>query len=248
MNTSLKQSLKKHLDDRVGALVNDSRTFLFLKCYRGAKFFEGKNPPIGGGNFLIILGAFAALNLLAKIYWILSKDYPLIDIEVKTKFFEQKKLLKDSIKDHKNKFNIFFEYCGADLREGPFIREKHAFYELVKDLHKDEIDLGLGEDEDTINKIWDDLRNSPAHIAIPQGKVGGVYPLNQVHWSPSVLKDLEKQYKTPFIKQNGETLPVAELLNEYVWKIKEWIFMKIDSQSISEQKIKYCFKLLEISI
>lgn len=251
MNTGLKRSLKEHLDFRVGALVNDSRTFLWVKCHHGAKFSEGKNPSIGGGNFLITLGSFAALNLLAKIYWILSKDskdYPFIDIEVKSKFSEQKKRLKDLMKNHINEFNIFFEYCGADLREGHFIREKHAFYKLVKDLHKDKIDLGLGEDENTINKIWEDLRNSPAHIAIPQGKVGGVYPSNQVHWRSSVLKDLERQYKTPFIKQNGETFPVAELLNEYVLKIKEWIFMKIDSQSIPEQKIRECFKLLKIQV
>lgn len=245
---SLKGSLKYHLDFRIGALTNDSRTFLWVKCYQGRGFYNGKEPPIGGGNFLITLGAFACLNLLAKVYWILSrdqKDYPLIDKEVVREFSTQKRKIKELVKEHGDEFNIFFEYCSQDIRKGYFIREKRAFYCLVRDMYRDKINLGLGTDEEIVNKIWDDLRNAPSHRAVPAREIGGVSPSKPMEWNFSVLDSLEKVYRTAFVKKDGKIIVIAELLNEYVLKIKEWIFKKIDSQT-SEDKIKACLGLLEV--
>lgn len=243
--STAKQTLKHHLEWRINFLIGDSSTFLWAKSVNGDIFFKQKG--IGGGNFLITLGSFACLNLISKIYWILSKnpdDYPFIDKVAKKDFYKQKEAIKKKLGKHQ--FDLFFKYCSKDVREGFQINEMEAFANLVSILNKDGIDLGLGNDKRIIMKAWDDLRNQLSHLAAPGSKIAAASEdYTKGKDLANIVKKLKKDFKSPFlIKQNGEVIVHADLLNQYLTGINKWLSKKIDTAI--EEKVVDCLKEMRL--
>lgn len=231
--STAKSTLKHHLKTRIDYLVGDSRTFLWARLVNKEPFEKQKG--IGGGNFLIVIGAFACLNLLSKIYWILSKNsdkYPLIDKLTQKKFEQQAKNIKQEV--DRSKFELFFKYCSQGVKVGFQINEKEAFVNLVSDLYRDGINLGLKDNRGLIGKAWDDLRKSFAHYATPGGGQIGAFVGGSM-WNGSLedlVREIEKIKAPPlYIKQGEEIVVVSDLLNQYLERINNWLSNKIDVAS-----------------
>lgn len=244
--STAKSTLKYHLETRINYLVGDSRTFLWARLMNKETFEEQKG--IGGGNFLIVIGDFACLNLLSKIYWILSKNsyqYPFVDKLTQKKFKEQAKNIKQEV--DKSKFELFFKYCSQGVRVGFQINEKEAFVNLVRDLYRDGINLGLKNDKRMIEKAWDDLRKSFAHYATPGGGQIGAFVKNGMKKESleDFIKEMEKTKVSPLhVKRNGEIIVFSDLLNQYLERINNWLSNKIDTAS--EMQVGDCLKEIRL--
>ena len=244
--STAKSTLKYHLKTRINNLIGDSRTFLWAR-FMNKDAFE-KQKGIGGGNFLIVIGAFACLNLLSKIYWILSKNsdqYPFIDKLTQKKFEEQAKDIKQKI--DKSKFELFFKYCSQGVKVGFQINEKDAFVDLVSDLYRDGISLGLKDDRRLIEKAWDDLRKSFVHYAAPGGGQIGAFVSDSM-WNKSfeeLIKEMEEIKASPLhLKQDKEILVSSDLLNQYLERINNWLSNKIDAAS--EKQVTDCLREIRL--
>src|SRR3989344_9596922 len=64
-----REEINKFLNNHPRMLLNDVDSFVFLRTNESRKI---KGLGLGGGNFLSLLGHFAVLNLLAKVYKILT--------------------------------------------------------------------------------------------------------------------------------------------------------------------------------
>lgn len=246
--STAKSTLKHHLESRVNYLVSDSRTFLWTRIVNKETFEKQKGKGIGGGNFLIVIGAFACLNLLSKIYWILSKNsdnYPLIDKLTQREFKKQAKDIKREV--GKSKFELFFKYCSQGIKVGFQINEKEAFVNLVSDLYKDGINLGLKDDGRMIGKAWDDLRKSFAHYATPGGGKIGAFVGNSMgnESFEDLIKKMGKTKASPLhIEQDKEIIVSSDLLNQYLERINNWLSNKIDNAS--EVQVANCLKEIKL--
>ena len=243
--STAKQTLKHHLQTRVNYLVNDSRTFLWAKLVHRETF--EKQQGIGGGNFLIVIGDFACLDLLSKIYWILSKDpneYPFIDKNAQKEFKKQAEKIKEEV--DKNNFDLFFKYCTQGLRVGFQINEKEAFVNLISALYRDGIDLGLKDDRRMIEKVWNDLRTSFSHYAVPgSGNVAAFIGDAKGQAFGEIIENIAGIQTPPFIiEQSGEVTTISDLLNQYLEHINKWISNKIDVAS--EKQVAACLKEIKL--
>lgn len=68
-----REFLKSDVIDRVANFTNDTRTFLWMR-YCHYNEIQDQSLRIGGGNFLIALANFSALDYLAKIYFGLKNN------------------------------------------------------------------------------------------------------------------------------------------------------------------------------
>jgi len=68
---SKKTELLRIVDDRVNMMIADTNTFIWLRHNHPDEL--RKNKEIGGGNLLMALGLFSALNLMVKVHKILRK-------------------------------------------------------------------------------------------------------------------------------------------------------------------------------
>lgn len=62
------ENFKSDIMQRVERYTNDVRTFLYFR-YLNQEKFEDKSLRIGGGNFLIALANFCALDFLSKVFF-----------------------------------------------------------------------------------------------------------------------------------------------------------------------------------
>lgn len=244
--STAKQTLKYHLETRINYLIEDSRTFLWAKSVNGGAFNQQKG--IGGGNFLIVIGDFACLNLLSKIYWILSKNpdqYPFIDKVIQKEFEKQAKDIKKEV--DKVEFELFFKYCNQGIKVGFQINEKEAFMNLIIDLYKDGIDLGLKDDRQMIEKAWDDLRKSFTHYATPGGGKVGAFTGDSFNGQTfdQIIKKIKKTKTQPFvIEESKEIIVISDLLNQYLERICNWLSKKI--YAASENQVANALKEIKL--
>jgi hypothetical protein len=68
----IKQLIKSDIIERTHQITNDSRAFFWLRS-NYYKDLQMKELKIGGGNLLVALGLFSALNYLCNIYYCLTK-------------------------------------------------------------------------------------------------------------------------------------------------------------------------------
>jgi len=247
--STAKQTLKYHLETRINYLVSDSRTFLWAKFVH-KKTFDKQNG-IGGGNFLIVIGNFACLNLLSKVYWLLSKnpdDYLFVSKETKKEFENQVKDIRRKL--DKDRFELFLKYGFQGIRLGFQINEKVAFVNLVSDLYKDGIDLGLKDEKIIIERAWDNLRISFSHYAVPGGGKIAAFVKDKkdnmrTETFNEIVESLEKTNMPPFlIEKNGDIIVLSDLLNQYVKRINNWLSSKIDAAS--EVQVAACLKEIKV--
>jgi hypothetical protein len=66
--------LKSDIIDRIKNITNDSRAFLWIRSVYASDISDSE-LKIGGGNLLIAMGAFSAIDYLSKVNYCLSRPF-----------------------------------------------------------------------------------------------------------------------------------------------------------------------------
>lgn len=139
-------------------ILKDCLTFPWLRINEG-EIEEFKERP-GGGNYLIALGAFSALNLYSTIYYLLKINQKLLDSKTNRNIEIIHELLKVL------EIKKYFRYKELDE-----VNYQDAFCVYIQDLKKYfKLDLNLNSNDEAI-LAWRLLRNTLTHISTPLGNV-----------------------------------------------------------------------------
>jgi hypothetical protein len=152
------------LNDRVGNVVNDVKTYLHVRIHH-----THEQHGLGGGNITGAAILFNAINLLSKVNYFIDKPECFADEDLKQKVKQQKRDTLALIEDRDSR-KLVEKY----LRE-PRINETNeteAFIYFVHCLHESGIDLGVPSDNrEVIQRVWNGFRNKLAHISsVEDGK------------------------------------------------------------------------------
>lgn len=130
--TDMRNALKGKIDNSV-LLLADADSFLWLR----QEGYHDANPFLGGGNWLILLGALSVLNLLGKISFI------------------------GDARLEKCKLSLFTGKCPDTKELGKYgVSEKEGFVNL------NQIG-GWGITKEEAKKFWQENRNPLAHLGYP---------------------------------------------------------------------------------
>lgn len=152
-------------------LVNDCMTVLRAR-WEHPDWFEAhsssKERPngLGGGNYLMALGLFTALNLLAKVHLFLVNPAAFCKKAKYLKTEETKQYVFNNLDDA---LKSSVKNNWRERRVGE-CDETTAFTELIKAFQKEKHYIGVPENQEA--NIWRAFRNQLAHMAETENYVG----------------------------------------------------------------------------
>jgi len=190
-----------------------------------------QNIGLGGGNFTMVLALLAACSFLAKVYRLLKKPNEFVSAEEVVLAKKALEIVKEHPKFAKIVKNGKLNWIP---REGD-CNESNAFSALVRDLHKDGIDLGV-EDNDAA-QVWTDFRNRLAHMAFPDGIVA-VYADQPKRRTAFQAEKFIREGRKSFEKGESGWMCVADRLSLDISDISEWLCQKIDEESEDSNVLK----------
>lgn len=214
----------KNIIKSASLMLNDVDTFLLMRSEFIKNFEEFEiSHGIGGGNFLSLIGQFAIINFLSKIYCILKKGESAF---ISQKQIDEWKELKDKLKKKEPGFweeiKKYYEKNKPRLGE---MNESEAFVLFINDCP---VKI-LANKKDT-EKIWKYFRNKISHLALPKGKVATTkfYKYSFLEAKESVKKSNEAAIK--------DNICDVDLLNYRIKEAIEWLENEIDKRK-NRQKV-----------
>jgi hypothetical protein len=227
MDNFFKKQLIAHINSRANMIIFDANTFIWIRhnCSEDLK----RNTNIGGGNLLMILGLFSALNFLAKIYKILHKGNSCIVNK------EEIKKLKDFIKKHSEVKKMIQPKIVGQIRD-----EESAFIKLIKD---SESNFGLNEEK--LRYIWKCFRNYLVHSAtIYPGASSITFTISNKNFK-QFLDHLEERKRPVFARNQYGPRCYPDILNVEVKYIKNWLIKEIESNKFSDKNVEAAFNWIQ---
>lgn len=244
-------------------ILNDCDSLLYFRseCHK-----EIEQLKLGRGVFIQAISLFALINMIAKVYFILSKgdsvisgkgdvdDYYRIRGEIKYHCAEDWSVIKRFLKKPR---------CGE-------INETEAFVHLVSNCN---VDFGINRsDREEIAKVWRAFRNKLTHLISLPGTVtsgqmlidenilGGTYLKNKEHITRRLgvynsFCIVEEETKNVFrsradIQSNALQYIIkdkcyVDRLNINCRQVYDWIVAKIQSGEFCSQNITHLRNWLE---
>lgn len=224
----LQTDIKQVIKERSEYITNDCFVFILLRLTDNKKYHQYYKA---GGNFLMTVGLFSAINFIAKIYRYLIEDSDFItelDFEEMKKVFNKK--WRSDIKSSLNKkYQNYFEKCLKIPPVGSVKNEQVCFVRLIKDYCKEnKVDLGLSDD-DSINSVWKYFRNALSHMSFPGGQIG-TYDTDLTKIDREKIKKIIlQQPRKAFGKEKGMYICNPDRLTIEIESIVTWLNKKIDS-------------------
>ncbi|KKQ85821.1 MAG: hypothetical protein UT54_C0061G0004 [Candidatus Daviesbacteria bacterium GW2011_GWB1_39_5] len=247
-------------------MLNDTYSFVFLRS-EGLKYL--KKHSLGGGNLLMVIGQFAVLNFLAKVYVVVRNGTKSYVIEKDIGAYEE------SITNIKKKYpeiwKVVRKYCQKP-RLWEVKNETEAFVRLILDYPED---IGISKNEDAVKKVWRDFRNKISHIAtIANGNMSLTFEFQKGQDFEYARKFLENVKQKSFFIRNQEEKDklrkeiIAEnnkkgaftstevigratndqvrpdILSKDIQKIMQWLIKKIKNSEFEEDHIKSLYDWL----
>jgi hypothetical protein len=168
MPPTAREVLQREVAKRAEWIINDCRTFFRVR-HDKLKWYQesiASSLPLGGGNFLMLMGQLNVIGLLAKVYLHLAcPDEFATDADVravkeaKKEIVEKLPLLKIVVKENRTQWRPPRPYeCN----------EEKAFRKLTVAM-AEKVDLGIIGSSAT--DVWKQLRNNLTHMAWPEGSV-----------------------------------------------------------------------------
>lgn len=226
MDDQAKLKLQAEVRQRVRFLANDCRT-LFCVRQEQTEWYRLNQPTspdqlaLGGGNFLMVLGLFSALNFLAKVHRLLTKPDVFVTPDDRKKVKEAVRQVKDKIPELRAVVvGITTRWAAQPVRS---CNEKDAFEELVRAAKEASINIGLPPTEADL--AWDYFRNQLSHMAAPKGWVEVCETGKKCVEAEALVK---KQIPS-FRKKNGAWICNVDRLSLDVIDLAEWLCKEIDN-------------------
>lgn len=208
-------------------MIADTNTFIWLRHNQPEEL--KRNTDIGGGNLLMVLGLFSALNFLAKIYKILRKGDSCI-------------VSSGEIK----KLNSFIKKC-PEIKKliqpqvvGQVRNEEGAFVKLIKDSGSN-----FGLSDEVLKYVWKSFRNYLVHSAtIYPGDSSVTFILSDKNFK-QFMEHLAKRKRPVFAKNQHGSRCYPDILNIEVEYIKSWLVNEIESNNFSNNNIEAAFDWIQ---
>lgn len=219
-----KEEIARYIGDRTKNLTNDSNTFLWVRTEHYNALENA--PEIGGGNLLIAIGLFAALNHLAKIYSLLKGG----KFVTKEEAENAKRSHREMDKQTRN--------LMRPKREGE-MNETEAFKKLV--MESPAANLGIRQGD--LEKVYDAFRNKLTHMVapragdivltfVPPAEGSGV---SYIELKKSIMLRDELAFR---YKEDGLLECNVDLLSRDVEKIANWLVDAIENDRFTETNIR----------
>ena len=233
--------------DRAIAVAKDCHLLFWVRTQDTEKFDElTGNDYVGGGNFLIGIGCFVALNYLAKIYALLkNKPKPITEEQsAKAAAIKEELVTKDEES----------ERLIITAREG-VINETDAFMQLIKDAAS-EHRLGLPLDDNAaLSDFYDRWRNRFIHMIVPErGTAEAFKPepadeLNDYTWEEILAYVPERDDNDLTFRkdENGHWYGIVDFLAYDVQTIAEWLKRMLTSE-FSDEDCERCLHWIEMEL
>lgn len=235
--------MRTDLEQRCKMIINDTYTFLWAKTSMSDAFLESvkvEKLPLGGGNFLSVLGLMTVLNFLGKIYAII-KDPMIFEKIVDTrKEYQSEYLSSKSVQEFIRKWSSAglletkgFRYNSkSESFEHKFypFNEELCFIRLLKDAPIKALDL------EAYRLAYRSYRNSLAHTAIPNDPIFSESPKHK-KGDFKYVKGLYDSYTDKpafYIDPNDKTLACVP---EHLQRVTSTILSWIDSQIADKKRI-----------
>lgn len=264
-NDHVKNNSIELIERTCGLMLNDTNSFIFLRS-EGLNLF--KKYSLGGGNLLMVIGQFAVLNFLSKVYAVASRGEKAYKTEEDVrKYLEIIENLKQNNSEVLSKLK---KYCKKpNLGE---VNETMSFIELVKDYPEN---IGIPREETIIKKVWEDFRNKISHIAtIANGNSAFVFEFQKNDSFNQAKRFIEKTNEKPFyiltkdeknkmrkeiIADNNKkgiatsTSAIAgatynqirpDILSRDIRKIMRWLINRIKNNEFKEDNIGFLYDWL----
>lgn len=221
--SNIQEQLIYHIQSRVNMIVADANTFIWLRhdCPEDLE----KNTNIGGGNLLMILGLFSALNFLAKIYKILCEGSFCIVNK------EEIKKLNNFIKKYSEIKKIIQPKVIGQVRD-----EESAFVRLIKDSGSN-----FGLNDEALRYNWKSFRNSLVHSAIIYPGDSAVAFLTPDKNFKQFLNYLKKRKRPVFARNQHGSRCYPDILNIEVEYIRDWLIKEIGNNKFSSRNMERAF-------
>lgn len=152
------KTLGLNIQDRLFAMIHDCETFIYLQLEKQREYNNASHSlGIGGGNFLIALGLFSAIDFIAVCNYVYKYGY----LGRQDKREKYKKLNKEQeVKDAKKV-----------LRDNYLILEKSlnttsAFTKLIESAFPE-----WNLSEEVLTNFWDNYRHALVHLSVPRMRI-----------------------------------------------------------------------------
>ncbi|MBI2597024.1 hypothetical protein HYW41_02620 [Candidatus Daviesbacteria bacterium] len=261
----VKKSSIELIENTSHLMINDTYSFIFLRS-EGLEHL--KEHSLGGGNLLMVIGQFAVLSFLAKVYLILKNgDSPYISEKDIEQYNNDVNKVKETSPETWKQIKM---YCKKPrLWE---VNETKAFTQLISDFPEN---IGIPKEKDSIEKAWNDFRNKISHIAtIANGNTALVFEFQEGQSFKSSKKFLDEVKEKSFlirsqkerdkirkeiIAENNQkgiatsTSLIAsatynqirpDLLSRDIQKIMQWLMGKIKQNEFKDDNIKSLYDWL----
>lgn len=223
-----REEFKKYLENRINGFMNDIRTYTWLKNEEKETYVKGvEKYGVGGGNFVGTLGLFCVLDFMGQVYSILRKG----------QVFKKGEKEWDTLLKKDPIIHDFYKRLIEDrviTEDWTDLNHNNAFKKLIKD---SQVITGLQEEQ--INKIWDDYRNSLTHMIFPKRPIVSVLTEQKIDLDMyELIIKLINSSSFSFDEQNEESCELEPLYKD-VEKIKIWLLNKIlDENQTSEKDLR----------
>jgi len=210
--------LQSYIRDRTKNITKDCATFLFFKQkYNGT--YHRREDILGGGNLLMAMGLFGALEYLSKIYYVLKTGY-------------------ENIPNNRNSK----PYPIGRPNE---IKWERPLSELIRDCP---IELGIRNlNAQRLKKFWQNWRNKLAHLLAQDHRWGGVASFDDSTLSFHGAETHIKNHFTSFTRNNGRWECDADKFRMDIEDIAEWICTQVTGHTGARARstlnwLKRCWK------
>jgi hypothetical protein len=220
---SKKTELLRIVDDRANMMIADTNTFIWLRHNHPDEL--RKNKEIGGGNLLMALGLFSALNLMAKVHKILRKGKGCI-------------VQKADVQEFRSIVKKYPELKGKiqPLAVGQVINEEDAFVKLIKDSN-----AKFGLSDEGLRAAWQSFRNYLSHTAtIRPGHSSVTFQIKSRNFEQFIEKENNRKRPVFGFNQHGLRF-YPDTLNIEVRYIRDWLLNKIKEEYFTNDKIEDAF-------
>lgn len=216
--------------NRAKYLVYDSNTFLKVRVER--PFYIG--DEIGGGNLLIALGLFSAINYLAKIYVLLNGQWTP----------PTPKDIEEAREQFKRVDRKFREYLIFTKRRDS-VNETLAFTKLLLDQNCPQ---NLGIDQSEYSNVYHDIRNHLTHrIAPNRGHTMMTFQSDEGDRTPygDIKISIKNSNRHVFQKNGNVLICYVDILGRDVEKIADWLIKDVADDKFTKEGIDLTFDWLE---
>lgn len=264
MDHIIKSSIEL-IENTCNLMINDTYSFIFL---RSEGLSSLKKQSLGGGNLLMVIGQFAVLSFLAKVYLILKNgDSSYISEKDIEQYNVDVKKVKETNPETWKQIKL---YCKKPrLWE---VNETEAFVRLILDYPEN---IGIPKNENSIREVWQDFRNKISHIGtIANGNMALSFEFQEGETFNGAVKFLEEMKQESFhilsqkekdkirkeiIADNNKkgaptsSLVIAratynqirpDLLSRDIKKIVQWLIKRIKDNEFKEDNIKSLYDWL----